>query len=101
MRATCAHELMRAMEVHAIADCAEMAAKASLFRRESRWGLYRARVDYPEREDDKWRVHVQVQKSHDGAMRCFTRPLDPYVVQPDDEIRDSYQKLRVAKATAC
>src|SRR4029077_99609 len=30
------HELMRAMEVHAIRDCAEMAARASLYRTESR-----------------------------------------------------------------
>ena len=27
------HELMRCMEVHFIRDCAEMAARASLFRR--------------------------------------------------------------------
>lgn len=33
-----AHELMRAMEVSMIRDCAEMAARASLFRAESRWG---------------------------------------------------------------
>ena len=32
------HELMRAAEVRAIRDCAEMAARASLFRTESRWG---------------------------------------------------------------
>ncbi len=32
------HELMRCMEVHFIRDCAEMAARASLYRRESRWG---------------------------------------------------------------
>jgi len=33
------HELMRAMEAHAIRDCAELAARASLFRTESRWGI--------------------------------------------------------------
>jgi succinate dehydrogenase/fumarate reductase flavoprotein subunit len=37
---------MRAMEVHAIRDCAEMAARASLYRTESRWGLYHNRVDF-------------------------------------------------------
>ena len=35
------HELMRCMEIHFIRDCAEMAAKASLYRTESRWGLYK------------------------------------------------------------
>lgn len=34
------HDLMRAMECHFIRDCAEMAARASLYRTESRWGLY-------------------------------------------------------------
>jgi succinate dehydrogenase/fumarate reductase flavoprotein subunit len=100
MRAACPHELMRAMEVHAIADCAEMAARASLFRQESRWGLYHARVDYPERDDANWRLHVQVRRSSDGAMQCFTRPLEPYIVAPDEDMRDAYQNLRVSKASA-
>ena len=37
--ATDLHELMRANEADFIRDCAEMAARASLFRTESRWGL--------------------------------------------------------------
>jgi len=41
------HELMRAMEAHSILDCAEMAAHASMFRTESRWGLYHHYVDHP------------------------------------------------------
>jgi len=97
LRATDAHELMRAMEVHAITDCAEMAARASLFRCESRWGLYHARVDYPEQNDKDWRLHVQVQKTPDGAMGCFTRPLEPYVVALAETERTAYQRLRVAK----
>ncbi|HVK56989.1 MAG TPA: fumarate reductase/succinate dehydrogenase flavoprotein subunit, partial [Burkholderiales bacterium] len=63
------HELMRALEVHAIRDCAEMAARASLYRTESRWGLYHNRVDYPMRNDDEWSVHVQVKKDN-GQMTC-------------------------------
>ena len=38
------HELMRANEADFIRDCAEMAARASLFRTESRWGLYHHRL---------------------------------------------------------
>jgi succinate dehydrogenase/fumarate reductase flavoprotein subunit len=52
------HELMRALEVHSILDCAEMAARASLFRTESRWGLYHARVDYPETDNENWFCHT-------------------------------------------
>ncbi len=52
------HELMRALEAQAILDCAEMAAHASLYRTESRWGLYHHRVDYPERNDENWFCHT-------------------------------------------
>jgi succinate dehydrogenase/fumarate reductase flavoprotein subunit len=91
------HELMRAMEVHAIRDCAEMAARASLYRTESRWGLYHNRVDYPQRNDADWFVHVQLKKE-DGRMTCFKRPIEPYIVALDDEEKDAYQRLRVQKA---
>jgi succinate dehydrogenase/fumarate reductase flavoprotein subunit len=88
---------MRAMEIHAILDCAEMAAQASLFRKESRWGLYHYRVDYPEKNDEDWFVHVQVKKDANGNMTCFTRPIEPYIVPLDDEEKTAYQKLRIAK----
>jgi len=92
------HELMRALEVHAIRDCAEMAARASLYRTESRWGLYHNRVDYPERNDDEWFVHVQLQKQ-DGEMVCFKRPIEPYIVPLQDEEKTAYQRLRVVEST--
>ncbi|TJZ64600.1 fumarate reductase/succinate dehydrogenase flavoprotein subunit [Chitiniphilus eburneus] len=92
------HELMRAMEVHAIRDCAEMAARASLYRTESRWGLYHARVDYPERNDAEWRVHVQLHKNTAGRMACFKRPLEPYVIDMDQHEQAAYQKLRIKSA---
>jgi succinate dehydrogenase/fumarate reductase flavoprotein subunit len=90
------HELMRAMEVHAIRDCAEMAARASLYRTESRWGLYHYRVDYPERNDADWFVHAQLKKT-DGKMTCFKRPIEPYIVRLDEEERTAYQRLRINK----
>jgi succinate dehydrogenase/fumarate reductase flavoprotein subunit len=94
MTASSPHELMRAMEVHAIRDCAEMAARASLYRTESRWGLYHYRVDYPERNDEEWFVHVQLQKI-DGHMSCFKRPIAPYIIPLDDDEKTLYQKLRI------
>jgi succinate dehydrogenase/fumarate reductase flavoprotein subunit len=90
------HELMRAMEVHAIRDCAEMAARASLYRKESRWGLYHYRVDHPQRNDADWFVHVQLQKQND-AMTCFKRPIEPYIVKLDEQERTAYQRLRINK----
>jgi succinate dehydrogenase/fumarate reductase flavoprotein subunit len=99
LSATNPHELMRAMEVHAIRDCAEMAARASLYRTESRWGLYHNRVDHPERNDAEWLCHVQVKKI-DGVMQCFKRPLEPYLIALDEEEKQAYQRLRIGKDAA-
>ena len=100
MSATNPHELMRAMEVHAILDCAEMAARASLYRTESRWGLYHYRADHPEKNDQDWFVHVQVKKDDSGDMSCFKRPIDPYVVPLDEEEKAAYDHLRITKQAA-
>jgi succinate dehydrogenase/fumarate reductase flavoprotein subunit len=79
------HELMRCMEVHFIRDCAEMAARASLYRRESRWGLYHYRLDYPDKNNEEWFCHTILQKDDAGDMMLFKRPVEPYVVNVDIE----------------
>ncbi|WP_018268480.1 fumarate reductase/succinate dehydrogenase flavoprotein subunit [Methylosinus sp. LW4] len=90
-----AHELMRALEVHSILDCAEMAAAASLYRKESRWGLYHYRLDYPDRNDEDWFCHVQLYKDAKGAIACRRRAVDPYVVPVEATERDAYNRLRI------
>jgi succinate dehydrogenase/fumarate reductase flavoprotein subunit len=92
------HELMRVIESHFIRDCAEMAARASLFRTESRWGLYHYRLDYPELDDREWFVHVNVAKGEDGKMRVFKRPVAPYVVPMNDDEMKGYHRLRIGDA---
>lgn len=74
------HELMRAAEVSFIRDCAEMAARSSLTRTESRWGLYHERADLPQRDDTQWRYHLNLYKGDDGAMQFVKRPVAPYFV---------------------
>ncbi|WP_443056838.1 fumarate reductase/succinate dehydrogenase flavoprotein subunit [Streptomyces sp. IBSBF 2390] len=74
------HELMRCVEVSFIRDCAEMAARASLARTESRWGLYHERLDHPERDDSSWFHHLDLHKSPSGAMEFTARPVAPYLV---------------------
>ncbi|WP_433520915.1 fumarate reductase/succinate dehydrogenase flavoprotein subunit [Nocardia pseudovaccinii] len=74
------HELMRAVEVSFIRDCAEMAARSSLTRTESRWGLYHERADLPQRDDNEWRYHLNLRKNPDGAMEFLKRPVAPYLV---------------------
>jgi succinate dehydrogenase/fumarate reductase flavoprotein subunit len=90
------HELMRAMETHSILDCAEMAARASLFRTESRWGLYHHYVDHPGRDDENWFCHSLLSRGADGRMTLRKQPVEPYIVSIDDEERTAYQRLRIA-----
>ena len=73
------HELMRCMEVHFIRDCAEMAARASLYRKESRWGLYHYRIDYQEKNNEEWFCHLNIKKEADN-MTLFKRPVEHYIV---------------------
>ena len=89
------HELMRAMEVQVIHDCARMAAHASLFREESRWGLYHNRVDFPQRNDAEWFTHCHLKKDGEDGMRSFKKPVEPYLYALDDEEKTAYQRLRV------
>lgn len=94
------HELMRAAEVAVIRDCAEMAARASLYRTESRWGLYHLRVDHPRRDDANWFCHTLLSKAPDGTMTHTKRAVEPYVVPIDDHERDAYGRLRISATTA-
>jgi succinate dehydrogenase/fumarate reductase flavoprotein subunit len=91
---------MRANEADFIRDCAEMAARASLFRTESRWGLYHHRLDFPELDDANWFVHVNLKKGADGGMQLFRRPVEPYVVPLDAEELRSYHRLRIESLAA-
>ncbi|MNF62750.1 Succinate dehydrogenase flavoprotein subunit [compost metagenome] len=95
MKASNPHELMRAMEVAVIRDCAEMAARASLFRAESRWGLYHHRVDFPERNDAEWFCHCHLKKGEDGRMTSFKKAVEPYLIPLDAEEQQAYERLRV------
>jgi succinate dehydrogenase/fumarate reductase flavoprotein subunit len=90
-----AHELMRALEASSILDCAEMAAEASLFRTESRWGLYHARVDFPERNDTDWHCHTILRKV-DGKLQCSKRPIEPYIVPVSSEESGAYSRQRIS-----
>lgn len=100
LKANNPHELMRAMEVSVIRDCAEMAARASLFRTESRWGLYHHRVDYPLRNDADWFCHAHLKKGDDGEMTSFKKPIEPYVIALDEDEQQAYEKLRVKSEAA-
>ncbi len=89
-----AHELMRSLEAASILDCADMAAHASLYRQESRWGLYHLRTDFPEKDDANWFCHTLLSKQ-DGRMTSEKKPVAPYVVPIADEEKGLYDKQRI------
>ena len=92
------HELMRALEATSIMDCADMAAHASLYRTESRWGLYHNRTDYPEKDNENWFCHALLSKK-DGKMHSEKRDVEPYIIPIADDEKDLYDKQRI-KASA-
>lgn len=57
------HQLGKALEIQYILDCAQMSALASLTREESRWGSTHYRIDFPERNDEKWLKHIDIIKA--------------------------------------
>jgi succinate dehydrogenase/fumarate reductase flavoprotein subunit len=89
------HELLRANEAQHVFDCAQMAAVASMYRTESRWGLYHNYVDFPQTNNEKWFCHVQLFKDENNDMACSTIPVEPYVVELDEHEKNAYQQMRV------
>jgi succinate dehydrogenase/fumarate reductase flavoprotein subunit len=69
------HMMMKAMEARFILDSVEMATRASLERKESRWGLMHLRVDYPKRDDQNWLKYVVVKMGEDREIKTETRPI--------------------------
>lgn len=94
-----AHELMRSLEASSILDCADMAAAASLYRTESRWGLYHNRVEY-EQDDENWFCHTLMTKGSDGLPSSRKQPVKPYIVEIGDDEKDAYNNQRVASVSA-
>jgi succinate dehydrogenase/fumarate reductase flavoprotein subunit len=94
------HELMRALETQSILDCADLAAAASLYRTESRWGLYHLRVDYPETDNENWFCHSMHYKDGRGRIAHRKRPVEPYVVPVPAEEMSAYHHLRIKTPVA-
>lgn len=88
------HELLRSLEAASILDCADMAAFSSLFRTESRWGLYHLRTDYPEKDNENWFCHTLLSQV-DGKMTAEKKSIPEYVVPIAEEEKDLYDKQRI------
>jgi succinate dehydrogenase/fumarate reductase flavoprotein subunit len=56
------HDLFKYYEIENIIQCADLSARASKERKESRWGMWHYRTDYPERSDDAWKKHIVLSR---------------------------------------
>jgi succinate dehydrogenase / fumarate reductase, flavoprotein subunit len=72
-------DLMEAVEVGFLLDCAEALVVAALARDESRGAHYRE--DHPLRDDEHWLVHSLGTREADGSVRLDHKPvrMGPYV----------------------
>jgi succinate dehydrogenase/fumarate reductase flavoprotein subunit len=70
------HELSKLYEVDHIVHCADFSARASLKRKESRWGAAHRRIDFPDRDDRKWLCHIIVgQGDTPDDINVGTKPV--------------------------
>jgi adenylylsulfate reductase, subunit A len=74
------HELMRVHEANQIMQVAKMMCNASLTRKETRFGVYHHRTDYPETKTE-FDGQIVVQKTDQG-IKTFFKKLD-YSVIPE------------------
>jgi len=59
------HDLFKAYEIENIIHCAKLSALASRERKESRWGPWHYRSDYPKTDDQNWLKHVVLSPGDD------------------------------------
>jgi succinate dehydrogenase/fumarate reductase flavoprotein subunit len=66
------HDLVKAFEIESIISCGILSATASRERRESRWGSWHYRSDYPNRDDDNFLKLLIVKKDSNTNMPSVT-----------------------------
>ncbi len=70
------HELSKYKEIQFILDSAEISVYASLSRKESRWGWFHFRTDYPKKDDENWLKHVVLEKGEkSGEVQTSLVPI--------------------------
>jgi succinate dehydrogenase/fumarate reductase flavoprotein subunit len=70
------HELMRAIELYAIIDLAEIHTQSAITRNETRLLACHHRIDYPERDDENWYGKVIVANMTDGKPNYTIQKLE-------------------------
>jgi adenylylsulfate reductase subunit A len=69
------HDLMLVHEVVDRVDLAEVVVHHLKFRKETRWPGWQTRMDYPEKDDENFKLFVEsVRDPETGEVKMFTRP---------------------------
>ncbi|MFZ7101597.1 MAG: FAD-binding protein [Peptococcaceae bacterium] len=66
------HDLVKAFEVESIISCGILSATASKERKESRWGAWHYRSDYPNKDDSNYLKLLIVKKDGNSNMPSVT-----------------------------
>lgn len=76
VRVANARDLFLVLEVENIIDSAMLSTRASLERKESRWGFWHSRGDHPARDDENWLKHIDLIHNADlGTADIRHRPV--------------------------
>ena len=74
-------DVLGAIELGYMLDCAECIVEAAIERKESRGAQFR--TDYPDRNDDEWLKHITVTRGEDGRPVLDEAPVTITQWQPE------------------
>jgi succinate dehydrogenase / fumarate reductase flavoprotein subunit len=75
-------DVLGAIELGYMLDCAEATVVAAIERKESRGAQFR--TDYPERDDDVWLKHIDISRNGDDVPDVFYSPVTITQWQPEE-----------------
>jgi succinate dehydrogenase flavoprotein subunit len=75
-------DVLGAIELGYMLDCAEATVVAAIERKESRGAQFR--TDYPERDDDTWLKHIDISRNGDDVPDVFYSPVTITQWQPEE-----------------
>ena len=74
-------DVLGAIELGYMLDCAEATVIASIERTESRGAQFR--TDFPDRDDDEWLKHIDITRGADGEPEVSYSPVTITRWQPE------------------
>jgi succinate dehydrogenase / fumarate reductase, flavoprotein subunit len=75
-------DVLGAIELGYMLDCAEAIVVAAIERKESRGAQFR--TDYPERNDEQWLKHIDIARGEDGSPQVSYSPVTITQWQPEE-----------------